>query len=247
MDDKIENTTSRFELELGFWKAADQQPSMFLRDDDAVDISPELLKLTELVEQWAIPLLLAVIPRFATSELGNFVSSRELIIPAVHGFAHVNHAPENVKKCEFGDERTFKELMEDMEHGRRILQKLFPNNLSNLFVPPWNRIGEKALVASRLVGFNGVSGFSWKNNYEGHNYLNTHVDIIDWKNDKKGKSTGAIITEISRSFEISRQNGFVPVGLLTHHLVHDEDAWAMLDELFEILNTKGIKWIHPEL
>ena len=247
MNSKLENSVSNLRRELSFWDAADQQPRMFLRDDDAVDVTPELLVLTQLVVHWKIPILLAVIPKFATLELGNFASKHELIAPAVHGYSHANHALENEKKCEFGDERSFKELMVDMENGREILQNLFPDNLSILFVPPWNRICEKALVASRLVGFKGISGFGWKFVHEGQSYLNTHVDIIDWKHNKMGKSTEVIITEISKNFETSRQNGYVPIGLLTHHLVHDENVWAILGEVFEILKTNSIKWIRPEL
>jgi hypothetical protein len=32
----------------------------------------------------------------------------------------------------------------------------------------------------------------------------------------------------------SRENGGYPVGILAHHLVHDESTWDFLDQLLEM-------------
>ena len=51
--------------ELDHWSSSGNNPRLFLRDDDTIEQSAGLTKLVELCERWQIPLLLAVIPKFA--------------------------------------------------------------------------------------------------------------------------------------------------------------------------------------
>ena len=66
--------------------------------------------------------------------------------------------------------------------------------------------------------------------------VNTHVDIIDWHGGRGGKDHGRAGrcelvggTAVGGCDAGSRE----PVGILTHHLVHDETAWLFLERLFE--------------
>ena len=39
-----------------------------------------------------------------------------------------------------------------------------------------------------------------------------------------------------------------PIGLLTHHLVHDEAMWRFLEEFLTHTSVRpGIEWLSPEL
>ena len=52
----------------------------------------------------------------------------------------------------------------------------------------------------------------------------------------------AIVEELDRRLKGSTE----PLGLLTHHLVHDRATWVFLDELLaEIAHHPGIVWPEP--
>lgn len=227
------------QLELEYWNEDGVCPQLFLRDDDCVDVTPELKSLVQFIEQRDIPLLLAVIPKFATGSLGEFVTEHKLITPAVHGYSHTNHAEVDQKKCEFCDDRDQDEMLDEMKRGRQKLGDLFAKRLSPLFVPPWNRIGKNAIAASVEAGFGGISGFGWKQKNDAQRWVNTHIDVIDWKSDKTGKSFDMLINELRMNLMYSRQRDFSPVGILTHHLVQTD--WETLGEAIDALGK--IKWI----
>lgn len=227
------------QLELDYWKEAGVCPQLFLRDDDCVDVTPELKSLVQFIERRDIPLLLAVIPKFATEALGEFIADHKLITPAVHGYSHTNHAGEDQKKCEFGDGRDQGEMLDEMKRGRQMLGELFAERLSPLFVPPWNRIGEKAIAVSVEAGFGGLSGFGWKPQGNAPRWVNTHIDVIDWKNGKAKKSIDMLINELRMNLMYSRQRNFAPVGILTHHLVQKD--WETLGEVIDALGK--VKWV----
>ncbi len=229
--------------ELKNWEQHGKQPRLFLRDDDAVDVSPALVELCNLSENSNIPLLLAVIPGLASDRLGAFVSDHPLLTPAVHGYYHRNHAPEGGKKCEFGDERNYCDILEELTTGRQILCDLFEDKISSLFVPPWNRIGEKGVEACHAAGFSGISGFGWKKRNSAPIKANTHLDVIDWEHDKAAKTTDEIIDELVLNLQMARQNNFAPVGVLTHHLVHNSLTWEALERFIVIVNELGFRWI----
>ena len=243
MDKQLGN----LDRELEQWKMAGKKVRLWLRDDDAIDVTTALEELCALVEGLDIPLLLAVIPKFATPELGEFVRQHGLIAPAVHGYSHTNHAAEGDKKCEFHDGRSQHQMQKELAIGRELLSRLFGKRLSPLLVPPWNRIGDKAIKCAMAAGFAGISGFGWKEQPGGRIWQNTHVDVINWKGKKRGKSLACVLGEICTHLEIARQNNFVPIGLLTHHRDHDAALWGMLDQLIETLNKRNIKWIDGSL
>ena len=64
--------------------------------------------------------------------------------------------------------------------------------------------------------------------------VNTHVDIIDWHGGRGGKDHGGLVLELAAELRWRREAGSrEAVGVLTHHLVHDEIAWLFLERLFE--------------
>ncbi len=243
MVSNLDNQRADLQVEFAKWKLAGKRPRLFVRDDDAIEVTPALQCLTELVERYNAPLLLAVIPKFATPALGEFVDIHPLITPAVHGWEHKNHARAGNKKCEFDDQRSFLKMQKDIEAARQRLLELFGARLSPLFVPPWNRIGEKAIQATADVGFKAISGFGWKDRSPVQKWKNTHVDVVDWKAGRAGKSLLQLMTEIEVSLSIARENDFAPVGILLHHLVHDPELWHTIDLLFNNLTRLGARWI----
>ncbi len=65
--------------------------------------------------------------------------------------------------------------------------------------------------------------------------VNTHVDIIDWHGGRGGKDHGVLALELARELKWRREAGSrEAIGVLTHHLVHDEIAWLFMERLLEV-------------
>jgi len=70
--------------------------------------------------------------------------------------------------------------------------------------------------------------------------LDVHVDVIDWK---RGTARDAVSVAAQVVGQLRlRRRGYLPVnypiGILTHHLVHDEPIWALCDDLLKFLKAK---------
>jgi hypothetical protein len=102
-----------------------------------------------------------------------------------------------------------------------------------LLVPPWNRIDAALLPSLAGLGFTALSTFG-RAGPAPIGVLNTHVDLMGWHNGRKGKDHGLLveelIAELQRRFDADSRE---PIGLLSHHLVHDETAWSFLERLFD--------------
>ncbi|MCF6321145.1 MAG: polysaccharide deacetylase [Rhizobiaceae bacterium] len=241
---KTKGARIALEQELARWVVSDRRVRLFLRDDDATDATPALARLADISALRNIPLLLAAIPKFATAKLAIFLDEQPLITPCVHGYAHTNHAPASEKKMELGDHRALDIVIGELTAGRNKLQEMFGSKLSNLLVPPWNRISEDVARAAVGSGFTGISGFGWQLTNQDQVWVNTHVDIINWKSGKANKSLDVVLTELTTNLAIARENNYAPLGILTHHLVHDDSGWAMLDALFLLLEElAATEWL----
>ena len=83
--------------ELDRWRDAGLTPRIWLRDDDAIEPTPALDRLLALANAYRAPVLLAIIPKPAEPGSRRASRRRSLVTPAVHGYAHRNHAP---ARCE---------------------------------------------------------------------------------------------------------------------------------------------------
>ena len=77
--------------------------------------------------------------------------------------------------------------------------------------------------------------------------INTHIDPINWRGDRKVVAQKDLLTMVVSHLQARRlgHSDFrEPTGLLTHHLVHDEDIWAVLFQLMSFLNQhRAVRWI----
>src|SRR5919206_2172704 len=111
--------------ELDLWAEAGRSARLWLRDDDAVAPTPALDALIALAEDFEIPVLLAVIPAFADEALARRLDGARLVRPAVHGYAHANHAGAQEKKQELGPHRPRAVVLGELAAGRARLAALF--------------------------------------------------------------------------------------------------------------------------
>lgn len=206
----------------------------WLRDDDAEMPSGELDTLLALCRGRA-PLTLAVIPAGAGAALADRLAGEAGVSVAVHGWAHANHAFSREKAQELGDHRPVAVVVGEVERGLAKLRGLFPAQAVPLLVPPWNRVAPGVVAAVR--GFRALSVHG-PERPAALPMVNVHVDIIDWRGSRGGRDADVLAGEIVARAERG------PVGVMTHHKVHDRVAWAFLERLLDLTcGHPGAVWV----
>jgi hypothetical protein len=222
---------------------AGQNVDFWLRDDDAIEPTAALHRLLEVTERFSVPLTLAVIPAHTDERLERCLAGRRDISIVVHGWSHENHAPAGEKRQELGGHRPGGKVSEELRTGYTRLRALFPASFVPLLVPPWNRIDTEVVAGLGAIGFRALSVFGPEASGKAAALLrpelqiiNTHVDVIDWRGTRGCRDHAQIVRDIlTRVEQVAKGEG--SVGILTHHLVHDENVWAFLSKLFEITAT----------
>jgi len=221
--------------ELDAWGRAERTATFWWRDDDAVTTTPALQRLlrTSVVDGQPVPLALAVIPAQADATLAQALSAAGHVVALQHGYAHANHAAATAKKAEFGAGR--EAAPAELRAGAQRLRELFGERALPVLVPPWNRI-DPALVA-RLgeLGLRGLSTYGPRPTTRAADdpiVVNTHIDIIDWRGGRRFLGVQECLQLTLGHLAARREDRVDPAeatGLLTHHLVHDEQAWSFLE------------------
>ena len=228
--------------ELDRWKVAGRSASFWLRDDDAVEPTPALDRLLELTGRHGVPVLLAVIPVDTESPLALRLDTAPHADVAVHGWSHHNHAPPSEKKQELGRHRPAEVILAELGAGYRHLAVLHAARFVPLLVPPWNRIDAALLPELPALGFRALSVFGPEQQTAVPVQVNTHVDLMDWHGTRGGRETAALVADIVARLRVTFETGGC-VGLLSHHLVHDEAAWQFLEGLFAVtVGHDGCRW-----
>ena len=236
-----------FNEEIARWRDGGRRADFWWRDDDATRPSPSLAQLLSLAAGAGVPLALAVVPHGADAallpELGADVDVLQ------HGVDHSNRAAAGEKKTEFPAREPPGVALTRLETGRDRLDALFGSHFLAVLAPPWNRL--PATLAGRLAaaGIHGLTTYGARTSGRpapGVLQVNTHVDIIAWQDGRgfigEDKALGLATRHLA-----ARRTGMVdpkePTGWLTHHAVHDEDAWRFLARLFEVTRAQdGIEW-----
>ena len=228
---------SALDQELEAWQQAGLQLPLWWRDDDATEVTPQLQQLTETAQRLGLPVHLAIIPRDAQPELAAHMQNTTDLIPVVHGWAHKSHAPEGEKKAEFGAHRPVQDMLGEAEAGLERLKSFFGSGLRPMFVPPWNRIAPEILPWMAGLGYCALSTFTPRSRTKaapGLVQINTHLDPIDWKGSRGLAAEDEILARLVAHLEARRagtQDRAEPLGLLTHHLVHDDQVWEFCETL----------------
>ena len=233
------------ERELEAWGRAGQNATLWWRDDDAITATPTLRHLLDLAAAGQpVPLALAVIPMAADATLAQSLENADHVVALQHGYAHANHAAEASKKAEFPVGRESSTALQDLQRGSQRLRELFGDRALPVLVPPWNRIDEALLPSLAGLGFTTLSLFG-PAEPRPIKCLNTHVDLLAWRGERKGKEHTALVAEIVAQLTARLDSGSrEPIGLLSHHLVHDETAWSFLQGLFETMaEPPACRWL----
>jgi hypothetical protein len=212
-------------------------PQFWWRDDDAVAESPALHRLMDLAESVNAPLTLAVIPGNLEGSLPTAIKDRDVTV-AVHGWTHTNHAPDSEKKAEFRAHRPVAEMLKEAAKGKSILDAEFGAQALPLFIPPWNRVAPDLPLATS--GYQGVSVFGQREISRDGNLtrLDAHIDPIEWRGSRSAVPAQQIVDQITDLLVVDE-----PIGLMTHHLVHDDAIWALTEALVQRISSAKGAWV----
>ena len=226
------------------WAALDaalerRAPVLWWRDDDAVEATPALDRLLALAASVEAPLVLASIPARATKELAQRLEKEPSVSVAVHGWAHVNHAPKEEKNAEFGAHRALAYRIEEAERGLDVMRNLFGERTLPVFIPPWNRIAPDMPEALAQAGFRGLSVYGEREpQSESLPRFDAHLDPIDWRGTRSAVDPTGFVARIVELMESDE-----PIGLMTHHLVHDEAIWDLVEAVVTRMSERGARWV----
>jgi hypothetical protein len=202
--------------------------SFWWRDDDAAQLTPALERLLA----FDVPIALAVIPLNATP--GLFKQLRNNIMVLQHGTDHVNRAAPGEKKTEFPAAEPDERALERLAAAARRLRAMAGARALPVLVPPWNRIRETLAGALPRAGFTGLSRDGKAKALAGLAQVNTHIDIVAWH---EGRRFIGEAQALASALELLKSES--TVGWLTHHAVHDAQAWRFLERLARV---EGVRW-----
>ena len=115
-----------------------------------------------------------------------------------------------------------------------------------------NRIAPGLLPLLPRAGYEAVSTFRDRgaaHPVAGLSQVNTHVDPIDWHGTKSLVDPAAVVAGIAGAVErriAGDADRSEPVGLLTHHLVHDEAVWAFCEGLLAYLSARDHRFLRVD-
>ncbi|RJG40733.1 polysaccharide deacetylase family protein [Mesorhizobium sp. DCY119] len=228
--------------ELKRWEGTGHTAEFWLRDDDAVEPTTALDRLLDLTGDFAVAVTLAVIPAATDGRLADRLSHAAHAAVAVHGWAHQNHAPMDQKKQELGAHRPRGAVLDELAHGLSRIIRLHGERAVPMLVPPWNRIDPGLIDDLGSIGFTALSVYGPPKPAP-IRVVNSNVDIMDWHGTRGCRDHALLVQEIVARLQ-QRYDSGEPVGLLTHHLVHDEATWVFLEQLFEVTGrSRACRWL----
>ncbi len=229
--------------ELARWRAAGRLPELWWRDDDAAAPTPALRRLLAVSSESGVPLAVAAI---ALACEGEALQEAQFVV--MHGCDHRNRASSGEKKTEFPVSESDAAALERLARARERLARLAEKRFIPVLAPPWNRIRENLISRLPEAGLHGLSRYGARGApKKGVCEVNTHVDIIAWRRDRRflgeDEALGLLVQQLE---ERRAAAGDEPVGLLTHHALHDAETWRFLERLFDETRAGGAVWRRPE-
>lgn len=218
---------------------------LWWRDDDAGRIGPTLAPLLDLSLAGVRPIGLAVVPAWLDAATTRLIRNRPDVQVLQHGWNHASHALAGEKSIELGGAATTADCLDLLRAGAARLDSAFGDTFLPILVPPWNRIADRVLERLGEIGFTGLSTFAddHRGAVSGLVHINAHVDIVDWRGDRRMKPIATLIAEVEDRIA---QGGSPVIGILSHHLVMSVDDVARLGQFFLELEARhGCRWVAP--
>lgn len=219
--------------ELARWKAAGHAPAFWWRDDDARGPTPALDRLLALSTRFAAPITIAAVPDGDIAALAKACGAVSDVELAIHGFRHENRAPPGLPSGEVNDLDGLAEVMSGLSAAMEVFRRA--GVAPSLFVPPWNNAHPTLKRALGLRGL-GLSCYGEMWSAAEPDRLDAHLDVMRWKPKARFRGAVRFLLRARRLLAERRAKGAwdQPLGLLTHHLDHDEPAWRFLEAFLPV-------------
>lgn len=218
---------------------------LFFRDDDVDEDEATLRRLLQLFLRWETPINLAVIPGRITAAcsevlLQSIRTTPQLLELNQHGWQHLNHERAG-RKCEFGPSRTFAEQLADIAQGRARMNEAFGQHCFPVFVPPWNRCTETTCQALDQLGFRVLSRDCDAALCADSRFreLPITLDLYRWRGGARLRPAAELVGELIGQIE---QGALI--GVMLHHKVMDEEAFAWIETLLQVCQRYSIVQCH---
>ena len=203
---------------------------LIVRLDDVRDLSPRLEAIWSVLESHGAAVHLGAIPVDVTEEFAARIRervrrSKSAVSVQQHGYRHVDRGS-GKRKFEFADEREAGEQEKDLLDGRAILEQRFGSLFDTVFVPPWDRCGQKGLDVLAAAGFAGISVIETSSTPIDPRVprIPMTTDPVTWKPVAVHRPWDATLQEVRARIE---KDGYA--GLELHHEIMDPTAAAGLD------------------
>ncbi len=244
MTTDLERFRTELTAHLDWFAERGRKVRFWWRDDDAVEPTPALDRLLALAGRHDVDVALAVIPAAATEALAERLASEPHALVLQHGWQHRNFQlkEKGEKAAELGSRRDPDALMRLLSDGKARLEDLFGDKFIPAMVPPWNRIDPGISRLLPDIGLTGLSTFTW-HNFPRDRQVQSHVDILKWKKQVRFIGWESARARFDLQLTRRRNTGAEPLGLLTHHLVHDEACFDFLEAFLTIAaHHAGAEW-----
>lgn len=211
--------------------------AVWWRDDDAVAATPSLAALGRTAAGAGASLAVAAIPEGMEPSLGAWCDGEGAVL-LQHGVAHRNHEADG-KPAELGTARDAATIVAELVAARAALDgspAFIP-----VMVPPWNRMRPDLPPALAAAGYRGVSLWGADSAAGPPRRVDTHVDPVAWRGDRSLLPPDALAGMARAAVATAG-----PIGLLTHHLVHDEAIAAFVAAFAALVRDHpGARWVSP--
>jgi hypothetical protein len=219
--------------ELSRWRAKGRAPVFWWRDDDARRVTPALDRLLALSHRFDAPITIAAVPDGDLKDLAKACRETPGVELAIHGFRHENRAPAGFPSGEVNDLDRLADVVSELGTALDAFRRagLRPS----LFVPPWNNAHPTLKKALGLQGL-GLSCYGETQDAERPSRVDAHLDVMRWKPAARFRGARRFLLRMRRLLVERRLAGLwdAPVGILTHHLDHDDGAWRFLEALLPV-------------
>lgn len=239
-------------LELWRWRLAGRTARLWWRDDDAVGASARLDRLLLIAWETGVPLTLAVVPAGDMGGLSAMLRLRlatatSRITVAQHGVDHQNRRS-GPAAGEFPHDWTQTELEIALRRGWSLIQGL--PHAEPIYVPPWNDAHprlEAALQACGHAGWSVSGAMATCGGPAGKRLarVDAHLDLMRWRGGARFRGRGRFLDAFAAELRRRRKAGLwdAPIGLLTHHLAHDPEAWGFLERFLAWTGgQRALRW-----
>jgi peptidoglycan/xylan/chitin deacetylase (PgdA/CDA1 family) len=187
-----------------------------------------------------VPLALAVIPSALDPALAELVEEHSHVSVLVHGWRHVSHAPAGTKTSEYPPGRDSAELERELGAARDAVEAVASRRFVPVFVPPWNRMAEDAVALLAGAGYRALSVMARSRKDAPPSRLDVHWDPVDWRGSRGLGDEVALLDRLSELLREGLEPGrHAPLGLLTHHAVHDGWIDRFCDDVLDRLRSSS--------